>query len=257
MTFDVAADAYTRFMGRFSEPLAVEFTAMLTLKPGDRALDVGCGPGALTAVLVAALGETAVSAIDPSVPFVESVRSRFPGVDTQLAAAEHLPYADDTFDLCTSQLVVHFMTDPVAGIREMARVTKPSGTIAVNTWDFANGDGPLAPFPEVRRSLDPQSHAESALPGTAEGDLERLFSQAGIENVRSGVATVRVRFASFDEWWEPFTLGVGPVGEYMKTLTTAGVAALRHACAERLPSSGSFETVASAWVAIGTAPHGQ
>jgi SAM-dependent methyltransferase len=251
MTFDVAADAYTRFMGRFSEPLAVEFAALLDLREGDRALDVGCGPGALTAVLVDRLGQAAVSATDPSAPFVESVRSRFPLVDCRPGSAEELPFESDVFDACAAQLVVHFMSDPVRGIREMARVTRAGGTVAANVWDFAGGGGPLAPFDAARRSLD--VHVDT-LPrqGTLEGDLERMFTEAGLADVRGSVATVEVPFASFEEWWEPFTLGVGPVGEYVDSLAPAGVAELRRACAEWLPSGG-FSTVASAWVAIGTA----
>ena len=130
MTFDVVADAYDRFMGRFSEPLADEFVAVAGLRPGQQVLDVGCGPGALTRRLVAALGADAVAAVDPSAPFVAAVQERCPGVDVRRAAAEDLPFDDDTFDLALAQLVVHFMQDPVAGLREMARVTRPGGVVA-------------------------------------------------------------------------------------------------------------------------------
>ena len=251
MTFDVDPNAYTRFMGRFSEPLAVEFAALLGLHPGDHALDVGCGPGALTAMLAGALGEASVSAVDPSASFVEAVRARYPLVDCRLGSAETLPFGSHQFDVTAAQLVVHFMTDPVQGLREMARVTRPGGTVAANAWDFSDGAGPLAPFGEAQRALNPQLHSAPPLPGTAKGDLVRIFTAAGIQDVHARVLSVEVEFASFDEWWEPFTLGVGPVGAYVKSLTTAGIAALRHACAERLPS-GSFSTVASAWVAVGT-----
>jgi SAM-dependent methyltransferase len=252
MSFDVDPDAYSRFMGRFSQPLAREFAALLDLHPGDRALDVGCGTGALTAVLVDTVGESSVSAIDPSAPFVESVRARFPLVDCRLGSAESLPFATDGFDAAAAQLVVHFMDDPVQGLREMARVTRPGGTVAANVWDYSDGSGPLAPFGEARRAVDPQFHRDPPRPGSERGELERFFSDAGLHGVRASVATVDVPFGSFDEWWEPFTLGMGPVGEYVATLTTAGVAALRHACAERLPD-GPFSTRASAWVAVGTA----
>jgi len=251
MTFTVDPTAYTRFMGRFSEPLAQKFGSLLELHPGDHALDVGCGPGALTAVLAGALGEASVSAVDPSEPFVDAVRTRYPLVDCRLGSAEALPFGSHQFDVTAAQLVVHFMKDPVQGLREMARVTRPGGTVAANTWDFTDGAGPLAPFDEARRDLNPQAHRDPPLPGSVEGDLGRIFAAAGIRDVRSSVLTVEVEFASFDQWWEPFTLGVGPVGAYVKSLTTAGIAALRHACAERLPS-GSFSTVASAWVAVGT-----
>lgn len=143
------------------------------------------------------------------------------------------------------------MDDPVRGLREMARVTRSGGTVAANVWDYTDGIGPLSPFDEARRSLDGGADDAPPRPGTTEGDLARLFSEAGLRHVTAAVATVRVSFESFDEWWEPFTLGVGPVGEYVRSLEPAGVAALRRACAERLPS-GEFATAASAWVAIGT-----
>ena len=119
MTFVVSADAYARFMGRFSSPLAGRFLDLLAPRPGQRALDVGCGPGALTAPLVDLLGVDAVAAVDPSAPFVAAARERLPGVDVRTAGAEELPFADGTFDLTLAQLVVQFMTDPVAGLREV------------------------------------------------------------------------------------------------------------------------------------------
>ncbi len=142
MTFNVAADAYGKFMGQYSEPLAVPFADAAGVRAGQRALDVGCGPGALTAQLVERLGADAVSAIDPSPPFVAAMRERFPAVDVHAGVAEMLPFPDDDFDLALAQLVVHFMDDPVAGLREMARVTRPGGSIAACVWDHAGGGGP-------------------------------------------------------------------------------------------------------------------
>ncbi|MDT4950202.1 MAG: hypothetical protein QOJ37_2797, partial [Pseudonocardiales bacterium] len=121
MSFDVGADAYGRFMGRFSEPLAAEFATLVGVRSGQRALDVGCGPGALTAVLSARLGAAAVSAVDPSESFVAAVKERLPEVDVQQASAEALPFPDDVFDMALAQLVVHFMADPEAGLVELAR----------------------------------------------------------------------------------------------------------------------------------------
>ena len=117
MTFEVAGEAYDRFMGRYSRPLAHSLTDWLDVRMGERALDVGCGPGALTAQLVERLGPDRVSAIDPSAPFVEACRERFPDVDVRLGNAESLPYDDASFDIAGACLVVHFMKDPVAGHR--------------------------------------------------------------------------------------------------------------------------------------------
>jgi ubiquinone/menaquinone biosynthesis C-methylase UbiE len=247
MTFDVSADAYTRYMGRFSEPLADQFVQLSDSRAGDRVLDVGCGPGALTAPLVQRLGAEAVSAIDPSTSFVEAARTRFPGVDVRAGVAEHLPYPDDTFDAALAQLVVHFMKDPVAGIREMARVVRPGGVVAACVWDHSgSGRGPLSTFFQAMRDIDPQASDEAALPGTREGHLAELFETAGSTDIEATSLTVKVAFATFNDWWEPFTLGVGPAGVYVSRLDDAARERLRHRCAELLPPA-PFEVAATAW----------
>ena len=121
MTFAVAAEAYDRFMGRYSIPLAPQLAALAGVRAGQRVLDVGCGPGALTTELVRLLGPAGVTAVDPSESFVAAARERHPGVTVEQAAAEQLPFPDDAFDAALAQLVVHFMADPVAGLREVAR----------------------------------------------------------------------------------------------------------------------------------------
>ena len=199
MSFNVSADAYLRFMGRYSEPLAAQFADLAGVRPGQRALDVGCGPGALAAELVSRLGAGAVCAVEPSASFAAAAAERLPGVDVRRSAAEQLPFGDGTFDVTLAQLVVHFMTDPVAGLRQMARVTRPGGTVAACVWDFGGGRGPLSVFWQAVRDLDPSQPGESDLAGVREGDLERLFRSAGIDEVHSGVLTVSVRYATFEE----------------------------------------------------------
>ena len=131
MTFDVAADAYQRFMGRYADLLARQLLAELRPHRPERALDVGAGTGALTAPLVEELGTDAVAAIDPSPAFVDALRRRLPGVDVRKGGAEDLPFPDASFDLVLAQLVIHFMTDPVRGVAEMARVAVPGGTVVL------------------------------------------------------------------------------------------------------------------------------
>src|SRR4051795_12345863 len=133
-------------MGRYSVPLAPSLADFAAVSPGQRALDVGGGPGALTSELARRLGPEAVSAVDPSEPFVAAARERHPGVSVQRAAAEDLPFEDDTFDVALAQLVVHFMADPVGGLREMARVCRPGGVVAACVWDFAGERAPLSTF---------------------------------------------------------------------------------------------------------------
>lgn len=252
MSFDVSADAYSRFMGRFSEPLAAEFAALLGLRDSDQVLDVGCGPGALTRELVRRLGPEAVSAVDPSESFVTAVRERVPGIEVHRASAEDLPFADDRFDCVTAQLVVHFMTDPVAGLAEMARVTHPGGLVAACVWDHGTGAGPLSAFWRAVQALDPDATGEAMLAGAREGHLAGLFEQAGLHDVESTVLTVRLGFATFEDWWEPFTLGVGPAGAYVAQLDAARRAELAAECAKLLPRA-PFEITASAWTTLGRA----
>ena len=246
MSFNVAADAYGRFMGRYSEPLAGQFVDLAGVRAGQQALDVGCGPGALTAVLVERLGSHSVTAIDPSLPFVEATRARFPDVDVRSGAAEQLPFADDSFDVVLAQLVVHFMSDPVAGLREMARVTRPGGLVAASVWDHAGGAGPLATFWRAVRDVDPDADDESGLAGAREGHLAELCDAAGLTQVESSSLTVTVACPTFDDWWEPYTLGVGPAGDYVARLDDAQRDDLRRRCAQALPPA-PFEVSASAW----------
>jgi SAM-dependent methyltransferase len=246
VSFEVSADAYLRFMGQYSEPLAVRFADLAGVRAGQRLLDVGCGPGALTAELVRRAGADAVLAVEPSASFAAAVRERLPGVDVRQSPAEQLPFPDDAFDAALAQLVVHFMTDPVQGLREMGRVTRPGGIVAACVWDHAGGRGPLTTFWSAVRELDPAAGDESGLAGVREGHLGLLFAQAGLGQAQAGTLTVRVRHASFEQWWEPFTLGVGPAGAYVATLTPDRRAELRERCRRLLPA-GPVETSATVW----------
>jgi SAM-dependent methyltransferase len=246
VSFDVSADAYTRFMGRYSEPLAARFADLAAVRRGQRVLDVGCGPGALTAELVSRLGASAVCAVDPSEPFAAAVAERLPGVQVSVAAAERLPFPDGVFDAALAQLVVHFMADPVAGLREMGRVTRPGGVIAACVWDHAGGRGPLTAFWRAVRELDPAAPDESGLPGVREGHLARLFAQACLAGLDASTLTVTVSYVTFEQWWQPFTLGVGPAGDYVASLTAPRRRLLRERCRELL-NEGPVEVSATAW----------
>lgn len=253
VSFDVGAEEYGRFMGRYSQPLAAAFVQLTGLAPGACALDVGCGAGALTAELVTRLGAGGVSAVDPSESFVAAVRSRLPGVDLRQSRAEQLPFPAGGFDAALASLVVHFMTDPVAGLAEMARVTRSGGLVAATVWDHAGKAGPLATFWGAVLELDPHAHDESGLAGVGDGHLAQLFDTAGLRHLESSTLTVRVPFADFSDWWEPFTLGVGPAGDYVARLDEPGRERLKARCAELLPLGGPFEIAASAWTVLGRA----
>ena len=250
MSFDVAADAYDRFMGRWSRLLAPQLADLAGVRSGQRVLDVGCGPGALIAELVTRLGPDAVAAADPSEPFVLAARQRHPGVEVCLAPAEALPFPDDTFDATLAQLVVHFMTDPRGGLGEMARVTRVGGVVTACVWDFAGGLGPLGPFWEAARDLDPNVVDEAGLAGARQGHLVELFASAGLRDTSETALDASRSFGGFGEWWELFTGGVGPAGSYVATLSPEHQAELRDLCRSRLPDS-PFVLTARAWAARG------
>jgi SAM-dependent methyltransferase len=247
--FSVAAEAYDRFMGKYSAPLAPLFAEFAGFSAGGRILDVGCGPGALTGELVRRLGPEAVAAVDPSEPFVEAAHERNPGVEVRRASVEELPFPDAAFGASLAQLVVHFMGDPVAGLAEMARVTRSDGVVAACVWDHVE-QGPLRLFWESARELDPDVEDESRLPGVREGHLAELLRAAGLRAIEQTALRVEAEHESFDAWWEPFTHGVGPAGVHLSGLDATGRSRLRELCRERF-EDGSAVRTARAWAARG------
>lgn len=237
-------------MGRWSRLLAPPMADLAGVAPGQRALDVGCGPGSLLTELVARLGPDDVAGAEPSEPFVTAARERHPGVDVRLGPAEALPFEGASFDTALAQLVVHFMRDPVAGLREMARVTRSGGTVAACVWDYGGRRDPFRVFWAAARSLDPAVSDESDLAGVRDGHLAELMSVAGLTDVAATQITVSAGYPGFDAWWQPFTEGVGPAGAYVARLDPADRDALRDACRASLPE-GPFALDATAWAARG------
>ncbi len=250
MSFAVGADAYDRFMGRYSAPLAPAFADFAEVTGELRVLDVGCGPGSLTAELVRRLGSAAVAAVDPSDTFVAAAHARYPTVDVRKATAERLPFEDRAFGATLAQLVVHFMREPVTGLREMARVTREGGVVAACVWDHEGGEGPLSLFWDAARGLDPDVEDESRLAGAREGHLALLFGAAGLDAIEETALRVTVEHPTFEDWWEPFTLGVGPAGVYVAGLDVTRQDALRERCRDQLPTA-PFAVTIRAWAARG------
>ncbi|MBP2450636.1 class I SAM-dependent methyltransferase [Mycolicibacterium lutetiense] len=247
MGFLVPPDAYARFMGRYAEPLAEVFAAFSGVGAGDKVLDVGCGPGALTAHLLSVGAR--VAAIDPSPPFVDAICKRFPELDVRQGVAEELPYDTADFDAALAQLVVHFMADPVGGIRQMARVTRPGGVVAACVWDGPTGA--LAPFWEAVHRIDADAEDEALLSGAHRGHLTEIFEAAGLHDVDEHPLEVDVVHPSFEEWWEPYTFGVGPAGDYVHGLDDDGRVHLKSVARKHL-GDGPFTVTATAWAARGT-----
>jgi ubiquinone/menaquinone biosynthesis C-methylase UbiE len=254
-TFHARPDAYERYMGLWSRPLAREFVAAVGVAPGQRVLDVGCGTGALTTELVRLVGAGHVAAVDPSEPFAAACAAAFPGADVRVGDAELLPFADAAFDVALCQLVVNFMVEARAGVTEMRRVTRPGGIVAACTWDLREGMTMLRVFWDAAVAVEPSApHEGRVMPFCTGDELDQLWRDAGLAEVETGELVVWRSYADFDDFWEPFTFGVGPGGAYCVSLDPPQREALREECFRQLGSpTGPLDLTARAWLVRGTA----
>lgn len=258
-TFRASAAAYDRHIGRYGQQLAAALIAFAGVAPGTRAVDVGCGPGALTTALAERLGPAAVAAVEPSEGFARACRERVPGVAVVVATAERLPFGTDAFDAALSQLVVNFMEDAEAGVREMARVTRSGGVVAACVWDYAGDMTLLRAFWDAAREVDPVRAAAAdegvAMRWCGDGELAELWHAAGLRDVRFGRLVVRASYADFDDLWSPLPSGVAPSGAFCVSLGATERAALHDAYRRRLGMpDGPFELTARAWAVAGIVP---
>lgn len=252
-TFQVGGDAYDRFMGRYSRPLARLFADAADVRAGQRALDVGCGPGALTGELVARLGADGVAAVDPSEPFVAACAERHPGVDVRLGRCEELPHEDGSFDRVLSQLVLRFVTDAPRAAAELRRVARPGGLVAACVWDAENGMEMLHAFWEAAHAIDPSVTSDDLLFG-GPGEVVELFETAGLEDVVETELLVESSYTGFDELWSTFELGIGPVGAFLVGLDDERRERLRAETFARVGSpEGAFALRGMARCAVGRA----
>ncbi len=253
-SFLTTGDAYFRFMGRYSQPLAPAFADAADVARGILALDVGCGPGALTKELVGRLGTGFVRACDPSPPFVAACATRNPGVEVTQGRAEELPYEADTFDVVLAQLVMHFVSDPAAAVAEMTRVLRPGGRVAVCVWDFERGMEMLRAFWDAAVALDPAAPDELRVMRFGRGgELLELLDEGGLGDVTEEELTVTSDYADFDELWNGFLAGIGPAGSYLVGLGEPEQVRLREQLYARLGSpAGGFTLEAVARAAVGT-----
>jgi ubiquinone/menaquinone biosynthesis C-methylase UbiE len=254
--FEGPVENYDRFVGRYSPGLARAMCQAAGVREGQRALDVGCGSGALTAELAEIVGAENVAGIDPSEPFVEASRARVSGARILVGSAESIPFADREFDATLAQLVVNFLTDPDQGLREMSRVTRPGGTVAGCVWDYGEGMTMLRTFWEAAAALDPERatlRMEShTMRFSRPEELGGLWKSAGLTEVEVSPILVEASYDDFDDLWAPFPTGVGPAGAYAASLDDEARAALRDEFARRLGDpEGPFQLTARAWCAVG------
>jgi SAM-dependent methyltransferase len=253
-TFRTPAEAYDRHIGRYGRELARALMAAAGVRPGDRALDVGCGPGALTAELVAVLGARNVAAVDPSASFAEACRERLPGVAVHVGRAEALPFADAAFDHALAQLVVNFMGDARAGVGELRRVTRPGGRVSAAVWDYAGEMTILRRFWDAAVALDPAAAPldEGRMPFCTPAALTELWSAAGLRGAAVSAAVVSAGYDGFEDLWQPLELGVAPSGAYVAALPADGRAALKQELRRRIDAGDApFRLTARAWIVTG------
>jgi SAM-dependent methyltransferase len=256
--FHVQAEAYDRFVGRYSPQLAAALCDFAGIDNGRRALDVGAGPGALTAELSKRAGAANVVAVEPSEPFAHACRARVPGVEVVEAGAEAIPLPNDAFDATLSQLVLNFLPDARPALREMTRVTRAGGVIAACVWDYSGEMEMLRAFWDSAHEVGPESaaeHDEATMRLGREGELAQLWQDSGLLRIRSTPLRVRGRYANFEDLWAAFLGGVGPAGAFTVSLAQDDQAALRAALARRLGAGEEpFELSARAWAVAGTVP---
>jgi len=248
---------YGRFIGRYAPALSAALIEAVGVEPGSRLLDVGCGPGGLARALADVVGAENVSAVDPSEPFAKTCREQLPGADVRVAAAEELPFADDSFDGAFAQLVVNFMSDAERGVGEMKRVVKQGGTVAACTWDYAGEMTMLRAYWDAAREIAPEAARVDEATTMRYANVEELtglWRTVGLDDVTGGELWVSADYEDFDDLWLPFPSGIGPAGAFCAGLEPERQEALRTAFARRLGDpSGPFELRARAWYALGRA----
>lgn len=249
---------YESYLGRWSRVVARSFVGWLSPRAGMSWLDVGSGTGALTTTILQVASPSAVVAIDPSEGFIAYARTQLASAKARVtvADAQSLPFADGSFDVSVSGLVLNFVPRPAWAVAEMRRVTRPGGTIAAYVWDYAGEmqlirrlwdaaaavDAGAAPLDEGRR-----------FPMTRPGPLAQLFSDADLDTVETLAIEIEMLFDDFDDLWSPFLGGQGPAPAYVAALSETRRQEVRDQLRRGLPvaADGRISLVARAWAVRG------
>ena len=252
-------EAYERYVGRWSRLVAREFLAWLDVPPGGRWLDVGCGTGALTGLILEIADPAEVHGIDPAEGFVEHARAHVtdPRARFSVGDARVLPFDAGSFDAVVGGLMLNFVPEPAIAVGEFARVTRPDGQVGVYVWDYAGGMQFMRRFWDAATALDPAAReldeGRKFDTVTNPDGLRTLFTGAGLREVETRAIEIPTRFAGFDDYWTPFLGGQGPGPAYVMSLDDDRRAALRERLLATLPtdSDGSMPLTARAWAVRG------
>jgi len=227
--------AYERLMGRWSRLAGEKFLDWLGPAKNLKWIDVGCGNGAFTEVLLARCAPASVIGVDPSDGQLAYARGRpgTKGADFRVADAQALPFPDNSFDAATMALVIVFVPDPLKAARELARVVRPGGVAGTYMWEFPDGV-PLAPLAAAMQDLGLTPPERPNVQASARDAMRSIWKDAGFTALETEVVRIRVNFSSFDDFWESNTMPVGPAGKALSELAPSVREQLKKKVRERL-----------------------
>ncbi len=248
-----AGDSYEHYMGRWSRLVAAEFLRCLDAPAGGDWLEIGCGTGALTAAILSHAAPRSILATDASEEFVAHARKAIadPWARFEAADGRSLPVPDGAVDAVASALVLNFIPDRVAALREMRRALRPGGLLSFYVWDYPGGGiGFIDAFWKAAAAIDPKAAGldEGArFPFCTKEGLAALCDGAGLEGAEIAPIEIATEFPDFEAFWRPFTLGAGPAPGYCMSLPEDRRAALKAELAARLGTDGPVRLTARAW----------
>jgi SAM-dependent methyltransferase len=255
-----SGDAYEPYVGRWSRLVAREFVDWLDVPAGRRWLDVGCGTGALSQVILERAAPRSLTGIDPSEGFLAHARHLIADTRAEFSVgdAQLLPVADRAFDAVVAGLVINFVPDMAKAAAEMVRATRSGGTVAAYVWDYAGEMQMMRRFWDAAVALDPDALDKDEgrrFPVCRPEPLAALFKGAGLADVEVRLIDVPTIFKDFDDYWTPFLGGQAPAPGYCMSLSEDRRVALRERIRMSLPfrADGSLHLIARAWAARGIA----
>ena len=253
-----AGKLYEPYMGRWSRLVAKEFLAWLQVRPDADWLDVGCGTGAITEIILQQAQPYSVKGVDASEGFVEYAKAQISDGRASFATgdAQSLPVESAGYDAVVSGLVLNFVPKPALAVSEMLRAAKPGGIVGVYVWDYAGKMELMRYFWDAAVALDPAAFdldEGRRFPLCQPDRLVEPFTQAGLRDVEVRAIDVPTRFQNFDDYWTPFLSGQAPAPGYAMSLSEERRGLLRERIRSTLPvaTDGTINLIARAWAVRG------